>query len=137
MMIKQRERTVLEQYLLESQSWSAGYSEFTRLLGKPLGWLYALQNGSHRLIRLDQKGHCSFFAKSQSNQTSCAGFLDKYFEQLAERKEEAGEFPKFYHCAFGRTGAIFTLKHLGDTKGFLVLCAVGKSEREIEPYLGM
>ncbi len=136
-MPKQREKTVLERYLHESPSWSKGYHEFTNFFGKPLGWLYILQTGGNRLIRLDPKGHCSFFAKSQNNQESCAAFLEKYFEQLAERKEEADQFPKSYHCAFGRSGTIFSLKHLGELKGFLVLCAVGKAEREIVPFLGM
>ncbi len=136
-MSKQREKTVLERYLLDSPSWSKGYREFTNFFGKPLGWLFVLQNGDHHLIRLDQKGHCSFFAKSQNNQESCVAFLEKYFEQLAERKEEANQLPKSYHCAFGRSGTIFSLKHLGELKGFLVLCAVGKSEREIEPFFGM
>ena len=136
-MSKQREKTVLERYLLENPSWSKGYREFSNFFGKPLGWLFVLQNGGHYLIRLDQKGHCSFFAKSQTNQASCAAFLEKYFEQLAERKEEAHEFPKSYHCAFGRNGTIFALRHLGELKGFLILCAVGKSERETEPFLSL
>ena len=96
-----------------------------------------LQNGNHHLIRLDQKGHCSFFAKSSSNQVSCSAFLEKYFEQLIEQKEETERLPKFYHCGFGRSGAIFALKHLGELRGFLILCAIGKSEHEIEPFLGM
>ncbi|MBI4395234.1 MAG: HD domain-containing protein [Candidatus Omnitrophica bacterium] len=136
-MVKPREKTVLERYMLESPSWTEGYREFTRFFGKPLGWLFVLQNGSHRLIRLNQKGHCSFFAKSKENQTSCGAFLEKYFEQLSERKEEIDQFPNFYHCGFGRSGAIFALKHLGELKGFLILCAVGKSEHEIKPYLGL
>ncbi len=136
-MLKHREKTVLERYMLGSPSWTDGYREFTKLFGKPLGWLFVLQNGSHHLIRLNQKGHCSFFAKSKANQTSCGAFLEKYFEQLAERKEELDKFPNFYHCGFGRSGTIFTLKHLGELKGFLILCAVGKSEREMAPYLGL
>ncbi|MBI4000001.1 MAG: HD domain-containing protein [Candidatus Omnitrophica bacterium] len=136
-MLKHREKTVIEHYMLESSSWTEGYREFTKFFGKPLGWLFVLQNGGHHLIRLDQKGHCSFFAKSQANQGSCGAFLGKYFEQLAERKEELEKFPNFYHCAFGRSGSIFTLKHLGELKGFLILCAVGKSEREIEPFLSL
>ena len=136
-MQKAREKSVLERYLLESSSWTEGYREFTNRFGKPLGWLFVIQNSGHHLIRLDRKGHCSFYAKSQENQASCASFLEKYFQQLAEKQEEAGKFPKFYHCAYGRSGTIFALKHLGELKGFLILCNVGKSEREIEPYLGL
>ena len=136
-MAKHREKTVLERYMLESSSWSEGYREFMEFFGKPLGWLFVLQNGSHHLIRLDQKGHCSFFAKSQANQASCSAFLDKYFEQLAERKEEVNTLPKFYHCGFGRNGAIFALKHLGGLRGFLILCAIAKSERDVERYFGL
>ena len=87
-MAKHREKTVLERYMLESSSWSEGYREFMEFFGKPLGWLFVLQNGSHHLIRLDQKGHCSFFAKSQANQASCSAFLDKYFEQLKNEKKK-------------------------------------------------
>src|SRR3989338_4420222 len=122
------EKSVIERHLLESPGWSKGYQEFSRFFGKPLGWFYIIQNGSFRLIRLDQKGHCSFFAKSQNNQASCTAFLEKYFEQLAVQNEEVVQFPKFYHCAFGRSGAVFNLKHLGELKGFLILCAIGKSE---------
>ena len=136
-MNKHREKTVLERYLLENPSWSSGYREFTHQFGRPLGWLYILQNSGHRLLRLDQKGHCNFYAKSKNNQVSCAAFLEKYFEQLSQKKEEAGTFPKFYHCAYGRSGAIFELRHLGEPKAFLVLCNIGKSERETDPYLGL
>ena len=134
---KERAKTVLERHLLTGPSWTDGYREFTGFFGKPLGWLFAIQNGDHRLLRLDAKGHCSFFAKSRNNQASCAAFLEKYFQQLAEQKEEAGTFPKFYHCAFGRSGAIFALKHLGELKGFLILCAVKRTEMEMSPYLGL
>ena len=133
----QHEKTVLEQYLLASPSWPKGYEEFNRFFGKPLGWLYALHGSGHRLIRLDRKGQCSFFAKSQQNQASCATFLEKYFEQLSEKKEEEEKLPKFYHCAYGRSGAIFALKHLGELKGFLILCAIPKTERDVKPYLSL
>ena len=132
------EKSVIERHLLESPGWSKGYQEFSRFFGKPLGWFYIIQNGSFRLIRLDQKGHCSFYAKSQNNQASCSAFLEKYFGQLAERRDEPGQkFPSFYHCAFGRSGAIFALRHLGELKGFLVLCAIKKTELEVKPYLGL
>ncbi len=134
-MFKEKERSVLERYLFESPSWSEGYREFTTFFGKPIGWLYLLHNSHPRMLRLNHKGHCSFYAKSQENQASCADFLEKYFGQLAERKDEHSKLPNFYHCGFGRSGVIFALKHLGDLKGFLVLCAVKKTEREIKPYL--
>ena len=103
--------------------------------GKPLGWLFVLHETGHQLIRLDRKGNCSFFAKSKTNQAGCTAFLEKYFEQMVSKREETEDLPKFYHCAYGRSGAIFALKHLGELKGFLVLCAIGKSERETAPYL--
>ena len=136
-MFKEKEKSVLERHLSESPTWSEGYREFTHFFGKPLGWLYLLHNGSRRLIRLDHKGHCSFYAKSKDNQVSCALFLEKYFSQLSERKEELNKFPNFYHCGFGRSGIIFTLKHLGELRGFLVLCAVKKTEREAKPFLSL
>ena len=135
--MKQHEKTVLEQYLLTTPSWGGGYEEFAHFFGKPLGWLYVLQDGGHQLIRLDRKGQCSFFAKSQANQGSCTAFLEKYFEQLSTEKEKEEKFPKFYHCAYGRSGAIFALKHLGELKGFLILCAIPKAEHEVKPYLGV
>lgn len=130
-----KDKSVLESYLFESPSWGEGYHEFSNFFGKPLGWLYLLHNGNPRMIRLNNKGNCSFYAKSKDNQNSCTSFLEKYFGQLAERKEELNKFPDFYHCGFGRSGIIFALKHLRDLKGFLVLCAVKKTEREVKPYL--
>lgn len=132
---KREEKTVLEKALFESDSWSRGYIAFNRLFGKPLGWLYVIQNGGHRLIRLNQKGHCAFFAKSASNQQSCVAFLDKYFRQIQEDPDKLGKLPQIYHCSFGRTGVIFSLKRLEQLKGFLILCAVGKKEKEVKPYL--
>lgn len=134
-MTKAREITVLERYLPESHSWQEGYREFAVLFGKPLGWLYLLQNGGHRLIRLDRAGNCSFYAKTKDNQASCASFLGKYFEQLQAKPEEVEKLPSSYHCIYGRGGVIFALKHLNQLKGFLILCAVRKSEQEIKPYL--
>ncbi len=134
-MSKEKEKSVLEHYLFESPSWSEGYHEFINFFGKPLGWLCLLNNSTPHMIRLNHKGHCSFYAKSKDNQTSCASFLEKYFGQLAERKEELSKFPNFYHCGFGRPGIIFPLKHLGDLKGFLVLCAIKKTEREVKPFI--
>ena len=136
-MFKEKEKPVLERYLLESPSWSDGFREFINFFGKPLVWLYLLHNDGHKLIRLNQKGNCSFFAKSQENQQSCVAFLEKYFSQLAGRKEELKETSNFYHCAFGRAGLIFTLRHLGEVKGFLILCMIGKTEREAKPYVGL
>ncbi|OGW84349.1 MAG: hypothetical protein A3C35_01585 [Omnitrophica bacterium RIFCSPHIGHO2_02_FULL_46_11] len=133
---KRREKTVLEQFLVTSPSWVKGYEEFNHFFGKPLGWLYVIQNYGNQLIRLDRKGQCSFFAKSQTNQASCSAFLEKYFSQLSESKDEE-KFPKFYHCAYGRSGAIFALKHLEELKGFLVLCAIPKAKHEVEPFLGL
>ena len=134
-MAKGEEKTVLERALFESESWSKGYSAFTKLFGKPLGWLYVFQNGGHRLIRLNPKGHCSFFAKSQSNQLSCSAFLEKYFDQLRTNPEGTSKLPYFYHCGFGRSGAVFGLERLGQLKGFLVLCAIGRKEREVKSYI--
>ena len=134
-MYKDIEKSVLERYLSESPSWSKGYLEFTLYFGKPIGWLFLIHNGTKRLIRLNRKGNCSFYAKSANNQISCGAFLEKYFGQLIDREEELNKLPNFYHCGFGRSGIIFGLKHLSDLKGFLVLCAVKKAEREVKPFL--
>ncbi len=134
-MFKEKEKPVLEEYLCESPSWHDGFKDFSTYFGKPLVWLYLVHNGGHKLLRLNQKGNCSFYAKSAENQKSCGAFLEKYFGQLLDRKEELTKFPNQYHCAFGRPGVIFTLKHLGDVKGFLVLCMVKKGEREIKLYM--
>lgn len=133
-MVKTRELTVLERFLPESPSWREGYGEFCEFFGKPLGWFFLIQNGGHRLMRLDRKGNCSFYAKSKDNQAGCAIFLEKYFEQLQGNPEEVETLPKMYHCGYGRSGAIFALKHLSQLKGFLILCAVHKPEREIKPF---
>ncbi len=133
-MTKGKELAVLERFLPESPSWRDGYAEFCEFFGKPLGWFFLIQNGGHRLVRLDRKGNCSFYAKSKDNQTSCALFLEKYFEQLQGKPEEVEKLPQMYHCGYGRSGAIFALRHLTQLKGFLILCAVHKPEREIKPF---
>ncbi len=136
-MFKDKEKSVLERYLFESPSWSEGYQEFTQQFGKPIGWLYFIQNGNQKAARLNRKGNCSFFAKSKANQVSCSSFIDKYFGQLADRKEEHQKLPNYYHCGFGRSGIIFGLKHLGDMKGFLVLCDVKKKDRDVKPFISL
>lgn len=128
-------RSVLESFLLTSKSWSEGYRFFNRLFGRPLGWLFAFQDGKTRLIRLDQKGHCSFFAKSSSNQEGCFQFLAKYLEQLRDNRDKQVELPFFYKCAYGRQGIVFGVRHGEQLKGFLALCTVSKKQSEIKDYI--
>ena len=129
-------KSVIERFLLPNPEWQEGYREFNKRFGNPLGWLYLIEeSGSNRLIRLNRKGNCTFYAASKSNQTSCAGFLEKYFGQLAEKENEVEADPNFYKCAYGRMGGIFPLRHLGKLKGFFVLCAFTLREHQIRPLL--
>ena len=84
--LKQK-KSVIERFLLPNPEWQEGYRNFNKSFGSPLGWLYLIEeSGANRLLRLDRKGNCSFYANSKSNQDSCSGFLEKYFGQLAEKK---------------------------------------------------
>ena len=130
-----KNKTVLEKYMLGNKSWSEGYRSFSRMFGKPLGWLYALQDGNSELVRLNHKGNCSFFEKSPVNQIGCFGFLSKYFEQLTDDSQKQKELPYIYKCAYGRQGAVFGIYHLDQLKGFLVLCTIRKSHDDIEQQL--
>jgi GAF domain-containing protein len=134
-MIRSKVSSVLEQYLPQSHAWLDGYQAFMKLMGKPLGWLYLVEADRFRLVRLDRKGNCSFFAGSKNNENACSSFLEKYLDQLKQKPDEVHTLPKFYHCAYGRAGAIFSLKHLGQLKGFLVLCAIHAPQRAVKPYL--
>lgn len=135
MKLKQQ-KSVIERFLLPNPEWQEGYRAFGKSFGNPLGWLYIIdESGSNRLLRLDRKGNCSFYAASKSNQANCGLFLEKYFGQLAEKGDQVDSEPSFYTCAYGRNGGIFALKHLGRLKAFLVLCSFRLPERSIQPFL--
>lgn len=131
-----KKKSVIERFLLPNPEWQEGYRVFNNSFGHPLGWLYLIEdNAPNRLIRLDRKGNCSFFAGSKSNQSSCAGFLEKYFAQLVEKEGETDVDPNLYKCAYGRIGSIFPLKHLGRLKGFLVLCALTLRDQQVRSLI--
>lgn len=123
-------KSVIEKHLLTNPNWTEGYRVFNRLFGHPLGWLYIIHDGKNKLIRLNQKGNCSFFASSASNQTGCVSFLLKYCEQLKDDAEQKAFKPFNYKCAYGRKGLVFNLEYLHQLKGYLILCATSKSEKE-------
>ncbi len=123
-------KSVIERFLLTNPGWIEGYRVFNRLFGHPLGWLYIIHEGKSRLIRLNQKGNCSFFASSASNQSGCVGFLLKYCEQLKDDADKKAFKPFNYKCAYGRKGLVFNLEYLNQLKGYLILCATSKSEKE-------
>jgi GAF domain-containing protein len=126
-------KTVIEKFLLPNPEWQEGYRAFNKSFGHPLGWLYLIdEEGGNRLLRLDRKGNCTFYAASQQNQQSCAGFLEKYFSQLSENEGQIDKLPTFYKCAFNRTGGVFALKHLGRLKAFLILCNFTVPEKSIQ-----
>ncbi len=129
-------RSVLERFLLPNPLWQEGYKSFNHLFGRPLAWLAVLDDdGESRLIRLDRKGNCSFYANSTSNQSSCESFLCKYSNMMHQSEDSSEKLPTFYKCAFGKNGAVFALRHLGKTKGFLILCAFTRSEKAIRDLL--
>lgn len=131
-MKNKRKLTVIERFMLPNPQWQEGYESFSRIMGKPLGWMYIFTEEQPHLIRLDRKGNCSFYATSETNQTSCDNFLHKYLSQMSQDEDSLQTLPSFYKCAFGKSGGLFALKHLGKLKGMLVLCAFKEPERQIE-----
>ena len=128
--------SVIERFLLPNPLWQEGYKSFNRLFGRPLGWMFILEeDGGNHLIRLDRQGNCSFYAASASNQQSCGAFLQKYAEQLVQNESSLEKLPSFYKCVFGKNGAVFSIRHLGKVRGLLVLCAFSRPEREIRTLL--
>jgi GAF domain-containing protein len=131
-------KSVIERFLLPNPEWQEGYRAFNKAFGHPLGWLYIIdEEETNRLLRLDRKGNCSFYAASSANQQSCEGFLDKYFSQLAENEKQLETLPSFYKCAFNRTGAVFALRHLNRLKGILILCSLSLPEKQVRPLLDL
>lgn len=124
---------VLEKFMLPNPLWQEGYKSFSRLFGRPTGWLYLYsEDSSNRLIRLDRKGDNSFHG---ANYGCCEGFMEKYSEQLLHSEESLQKLPSFYRCPSGKNGAIFALTHLGKLRGLLYLCHVKRPEREIRDLL--
>jgi len=131
-----KQATVLERFLLPSPEWQAGYRSFNQLFGRPLGWFYIFnKSDKNELVRLDRKDHCPLYASSKANQQSLESFVRKYCDMLADQPDTYEKFPTFFRDVFGRTGAIFSLIHLGKLKGFLLLNALRENERKFEPYL--
>lgn len=131
-----KEPSVIEKFLLPSPLWQEGYKSFNRLFGRPLGWLFIpAEDGNHRLLRLDRNGHCTFYRSTASNQQSCEGFLLKYGGQLNDDEQMQAKLPSFYHCAFGKNGAVFGLTHLDRLRGVLIFCAFSRPEREVTDLL--
>ncbi|MBI4115811.1 MAG: GAF domain-containing protein [Candidatus Omnitrophica bacterium] len=135
-MKSKQNKSVIERFLLQNPEWQEGYRAFNVRFGHPLGWLYIVEeSGPNRLLRLDRKGNCTFYAASQSNQASCATFLEKYFSQLAEKGGAAEEPPNVYKCVYGRIGGVFPITHLGRLKGYIVLCSFTLPEKQIKPLI--
>ncbi len=128
-------KSVLEKFMLTNKGWLEGYVHFGKLFGKPLGWLFVFQDGKDKIIRLNQKGNCSFFAKSINNELGCVGFLTKYFDQLKEDPQKQKELPYFYKCAYGRAGAVFGIHQADQLRGFLVLCTIAKTQGDPHQYV--
>lgn len=132
---KQYIQTVIEKFLLPNPQWQEGYKVYNKLFGRPLGWLVLMDEKENRLLRLDRKGNCSFYAASSSNQQSCETFLLKYAEQLSVNEDSVAKLPTFYKCGFGKNGAIFAIRHLGRLKGILFLDAIVLPQKKIHYLL--
>ncbi len=126
----QKNNSVIEKFMLPNPQWQEGYRSYSRLFGRPLGWMVIIEETQNRLIRLDRKGGCSFYAATPSNQQSCEGFLLKYAEQLIQNEQNLEKLPTFYRCAFGKSGAIFGMTHLNRLKGLLFLDAIPLPEKK-------
>ncbi len=129
-------QTVIERFLLPNPDWQEGYKSFNQLFGRPLGWIYIVDKGDRsQLIRLDRKDHCSFYAASKSNQQSTEAFLRKYCEMLVSQSESLPHFPSFFKDAFGKSGVIFALRHLGKLRAFLLLTSLKENKPKYDPFL--
>ncbi len=129
--------TPLEKFLLPNPQWQEGYESFSDIFGKPVGWFVLCEeHGKNRLIRLDRKQNCPFFAKSAEHQRECEAFVAKFTDQLAQNVSTSEKLPLFYRCSFGKSCLVFPLRYLGALKGFLVLDCVKRPEREIRPLIG-
>lgn len=132
-MKKRKILSVLERFLLPNPLWQEGYRSFNDLFGRPLGWLIVLDDeGEARVVALDRKGHCSFYGSSARNQDSCVTFLKKYAEMLSRDSESCDKLPCFYKCTFGKRGGLFELRHLGKLKGYLILDAFTRPDKELK-----
>ena len=131
---KRKSLSVPERFLLPNPTWQEGYRAFNQLFGRPLGWLVILDDeGEARIIRLDRSANCVFCGASARNQESCTAFLKKYSEMLSRDIQSCERLPCFYKCAFGKKGGLFELRHLGKLKGYLILDAFTRSDRELQP----
>jgi len=131
-----RQLSVLERFMVANPMWQEGYKSFSRLFGKPLGWLVIIQDSDNPvLMRLDRASNCSFYSGSSSNRESVEDFLSKYARMQAYDSGDLDKLPSFYKFPFGRSGAIFALKHLGRLRGLLVFTSMRKNERQLKDYV--
>ena len=129
-------QSVIEKFLLPNPQWQEGYQAFNLLLGKSLGWIVALDDHTtSRILRLDRKGNCPFYARDVDARETCETFFTKYAEQLSHNEASAAKLPLFYKCPFGRNSVIFPMKYLGTLRGFLIICSLHKHEREVRAFL--
>lgn len=134
--IPKRVLTPLERFLLPNPQWQEGYAAFSAIFGKPIGWFVLCEeHGKQRLIRLDRKKGCSFFAKSVEHQKECEAFIGKFADQLLHNAVTTEKLPLFYRCSFGKSCIVFPIRYLGVLKGFLIFDCVKRSEREIRPLM--
>ena len=134
--IPKRALSPLERFLLPNPQWQEGYESFSEIFGKPVGWVVLCEeNGKQRLIRLDRKQNCSFFAKSAEHQRECEAFITKFTDQLAHNEVTAEKLPLFFRCSFGKSCIAYPLRYLGALKGFLLFDCVKRPEREIRPLM--
>lgn len=128
--------TPLERFLLPNPHWQEGYDCFSKLFGKPIGWIVLCEDHGRRdLIRLDSRRNCVFFAQSGEHQRECEAFITKFTDQLEHNEETSAKLPLCYRCAFGKSCVIFPLRYLGALKGFLIFCCVKRSEKEIRQLM--
>jgi len=130
-MARVKELSVLERHLPESTSWCEGYKQFGDQLGKPTGWLAVQEGTGYRIVRLDRKGHATHHTKVSEDQ-KYAEFLKKLIGQI-EAETGHHSFPRTYRCQYHQSGIVFSLKHLGQQKGYFILSATGKYQRDVKP----
>lgn len=131
-----KRETVLERFMLKNPDWQEGYRSFNELYGRPLGWIYLFDELSQdHLIRLDRKDYSLFYSVSETNQNSIEDFIKKFCGIYAHDESYIHKFPLFFKDAFGQSCLIFSLVHIGNLKGFLLLTSLHGPQKKFEPFL--
>jgi hypothetical protein len=135
-MKNKRKQSVIQRFMLSNPLWQEGYQSFHKLFGKPMSWLYVVEDDdTKQLVKLDRKGNGVSHKASGAALPSHETFLLKYGEQILENEDYAEMLPGFFKSAVGRSGAIFALTHLGRIRALIMMCDSQRPEKELKDLL--